>query len=84
MVKINQDEYAYATARLRARENKLLDSSRFDRMLEAATAEEAYKILAEAEYGVGSDAAGSVFSFETLLSEEMKKTMPAVGNRSAN
>lgn len=74
MIKVNQDEYAYAAARVRAREVKLLDSSRLDRMLEASSPEEAYKILAEAEYGVGSDTAANVFSFEALLAEEMKKT----------
>ena len=55
MVKINQDNYAYAAGRIRAREIKLLDKSRFDRMLEAQSAEEAYKVLAEAEYGLGTE-----------------------------
>lgn len=74
MLKIKQDDYAYPTARLRAKEVKLLDGSRFERMLEAATPQEAYKVLTESEYGVGSDSAGNALSFETLLSEEMKKT----------
>jgi V/A-type H+-transporting ATPase subunit C len=73
MLKINQEEYAYATARIRAKEVKLLDSSRFERMLEAATPEEAYKVLAEAEYGDGGESSGNVFAYEALLSEEMKK-----------
>lgn len=74
MLKINQDDYAYSTARIRAKEIKLLDSARLERMLEAATPEEAYKALAESEYGTGGDSSGNVYSFETLLSEEMKKT----------
>jgi len=74
MLKINQDDYAYSTARIRAKEIKLLDSARLERMLEAVTPEEAYKTLNEAEYGTGGDSAGNVYSFETLLSEEMKKT----------
>jgi len=74
MLKVNQDEYAYSTARIRAKEIKLLDSGRFERMLESATPEEAYKVLTEVEYGVGTESAGNVFSFETLLGEEMKKT----------
>ncbi len=74
MLKIKQDDYAYPTARIRAKEVKLLDGSRFERMLEASTPQEAYKVLTESDYGVGSDNAGNVFSFETLLSEEMKKT----------
>ncbi len=74
MLKINQDDYAYSTARIRAKEIKLLDSARLERMLEAATPEEAYKVLTESEYGTGGDSAGNVHSFETLLAEEMKKT----------
>lgn len=74
MIKVNQDDYAYATGRIRARELKLLDKNRFDRMLEAPNAEEAYKVLAEAEYGTGTDSTKSVFAFETLLEDEMKKT----------
>ncbi|NLM11392.1 MAG: V-type ATP synthase subunit C, partial [Clostridiaceae bacterium] len=74
MIKVNQDNYAYATGRIRARELKLLDKSKFDRMLEAPNAKEAYKVLAEVEYGMGTDSTKSVFAFETLLADEMKKT----------
>lgn len=74
MIKVNQDDYAYANGRIRARELKLLDKNRFDRMLEATDAEEAYKVLAEAEYGMGSDSTKSVFAFDALLADEMKKT----------
>lgn len=73
MVKINENDYAYASARTRAVEVKLLESSRYSRMLDAATAEEAFKVLAEAEYGFGDSNIGNVFDFEELLSEEMKK-----------
>jgi V/A-type H+-transporting ATPase subunit C len=74
MLKINQDDYAYSTARIRAKEIKLLDNARLERMLEAVTPEEAYKALNESEYGAGGDSSGNVYSFETLLSEEMRKT----------
>jgi len=74
MLKVNQDDYAYSASRIRAREIKLLDSNRFDRMLVAASAEEAYKALTEADYGFGGDSANDFHSFEVLLSEEMKKT----------
>lgn len=73
MLKINEGDYAYAAARIRAVEIKLLDSSRFDRMLDASNAEDAYKVLAEAEYGFAGSNTGSIFSFEALLDEEMKK-----------
>jgi len=74
MIKVKQDDYAYAAGRIRAREAKLLDKSRFDRMLEAPDAEEAYKILAEAEYGMGTDSSKNVYAFDMLLADEMKKT----------
>ena len=74
MLKVNQDSYAYASGLLRARELKLLDKNRIDRMLEATKAEDAYRVLAEAEYGMDIDSIKSVFDFESLLAEEMKKT----------
>lgn len=74
MIKVNQDDYAYATGRLRAREIKLLDKSRLARMLEAPDADEAYKVLTEAEYGSGNERTKSVSSFDMLLADEMKKT----------
>lgn len=74
MIKVNQDDYAYSASRVRAREIKMLDGSRFNRMLEAASPEEAFKVLTEAEYGLGIEKTGGFYSFEELLAEEMKKT----------
>ncbi len=74
MLKVNQDDYAYSASRVRAREIKLLDGNRFERMLEATSAQEAYKALTEAEYGFGGDSVSGFHSFEVLLSQEMKKT----------
>jgi V/A-type H+-transporting ATPase subunit C len=73
MLRINEGDYAYASARIRAREPKLLGKSHYDRMLEAPTAVEAYKVLTESEYGVAGSGTGSVFDFEKLLSDEMHK-----------
>ncbi len=73
MLKINEGDYAYAASRIRAVEIKLLSTAHFDRMLEAPNAEEAYRVLIEAEYGYGGANADGVYSFETLLDEEMSK-----------
>ncbi len=73
MLRINEGDYSYASARIRAKEPKLLGISHFDRMLEASSAEEAYKVLTEAEYGIGGASMTGIFAFEELLSEEMKK-----------
>lgn len=73
MLRINEGDYAYSSALVRAIEIRLLDTGRFDRMLDASTAEEALKILTEAEYGNGGGNTGSVAGFEELLSDEMMK-----------
>lgn len=73
MLKINDGDYAYAASYIRAVENKLLDSNRFERMLEASSADEAFKVLIEAEYGFGGANTEGVYSFETVLAEEMNK-----------
>lgn len=71
MIKINEGDYAYASARIRAREPKLLSDSHFGRMLDAPAAEDAYKVLMESGYGVGS--AAGIFAFEELLAGEIGK-----------
>ena len=73
MLRINEGDYAYASARIRAKEPRLLGKSQFDRMLEAPAAEEAYKVLTEAEYGIEGSGMTGLFAFEELLSGEMKK-----------
>ncbi len=72
MMKINEGDYAYASARIRAMETKLLDDNRLERMIDAPDAEEALKMLSEAQYGFSGEL-GNVYSFEKLLSDEMEK-----------
>lgn len=73
MLRINEGDYAYSSALVRAIEIRLLDTGRFDRMLDASTAEEALKVLAEAEYGNGGGNTGGAAGFEELLSGELTK-----------
>lgn len=72
MLKIRENDYAYASGLIRAKEPKLLTGSQYTRMLDAASAEEAYKVLTDAGYGLGGSVPG-VFAFEQLLADEMKK-----------
>lgn len=72
MIKNNQDDYAYAVGLIRAKEIKLLDNDRLNRMIEAPDAAEAFKVLTEAEYGYGN--VENFYAFEQVLAEEMKKT----------
>ncbi len=53
MTRILEEDYAYATARLRAIEIHLLDMNRLERMLEAPTMADSIKFLTEAGYGDG-------------------------------
>lgn len=73
MLRIKEEDYAYASARIRAKETRLLKRSHFDRMLDASNADEAYKVLTESEYGISGKSIASVFAYEELLADEMKK-----------
>ena len=68
MTKIREEDYAYATARVRAVEPRLLDGQRFERLLEAPTVSDALKLLTEARYAEGSDM--SELGWEALLEAE--------------
>jgi len=49
--KIKDTEYLYASTRIRALERQLLNRERMDRMIEAKSDEEAFKVLQECGYG---------------------------------
>lgn len=69
----NDTQYAYASARIRAVEKNLLDSSKINRMVEAKNPGEAFKIIQDAGYGDASEST-DVHGYELLLREEIKKT----------
>lgn len=75
MARIVEEDYAYATARIRAIENKMLTPQRLERLIEAPTADDAVKILTELGYGSGGTdgAPNAANAYEGLLSYEMKK-----------
>lgn len=73
MLRINEGDYAYASARIRAREPRLLGSSQFERMLDAPGAEEAYKVLTDAGYENEGRGMTGLFAFEELLCGEVRK-----------
>ena len=76
MARIIDEDYAYATARIRVIENKLITSQRMDRLFDAPVAEDIVKILVESGYGFGNTdtSQNTDNSFEKLLSDEMQKT----------
>lgn len=73
MLRIIEGDYAYASARVRAKEPRLLRNGHFDRMLDAPSPGDAIKVLTEAEYGFGGDSRANISAFENLLDDELKK-----------
>lgn len=67
--------YAYAVGRVRVLETRLLDKSKLERMIEADSAEEALKVLAETEYAGAVSEMASVHDFEQMLHAEMSRTI---------
>ena len=53
MIRVKEEDYAYASGRIRAIEPKLFGPGHYDRMLEANDAQEAFRILTDSGYGYG-------------------------------
>lgn len=70
--------FAYAVARIRAEEKKLLDNSRLEKMLDAKTAEDTLKVIIEAGYGNSSDDLTDAGDFEKLLMQENEKVFSLI------
>ena len=69
---MSQYRYAFAVGRIRALENKLLTPERLQRMVDATSAEEAYRLLTEAGYGTPGE---QVIDFEQQISYELQKVV---------
>ena len=66
--------YAYAMGRVRAVERKMLSQGQFDRMIEASSPEDAFRILREAEYGgAGPESQFAARDYERLLDAENER-----------
>lgn len=70
--------YTQAVSRVRAMENRLLDSPKINRMIESSTADEAVKVLQETEYSEFMGNVKRVEDYEILLSEELKRVYSLV------
>lgn len=70
---MEKEIYAYAAGRVRAMETRLLDRSKIDRMVEASSAEEALKVFGESQYAEYISGLNSIFDFETMLQQEMRR-----------
>lgn len=75
MARIREEDYAYATARIRVRETKLMNRSRLDRLFDMTDPSDAVKLLMESGYGTDhiDNRKNGAENVETLLSSELKK-----------
>lgn len=78
MKRIKESDYVFLSARIRALECGLLNSDRIDRMLDAATHEDAAKVLTECGYPELSEVTGD--ALEAALTQRQKQTMADLGN----
>ena len=67
---LKDTDYAFATAKIRAMETKLLNREKMDAMLDAVSIDDAVKVLIEAGYGISGGESG----YDTALADELKKT----------
>lgn len=74
----NDTKYAYAVARVRVLETRLLEKGQIDRMVEARNAQEALQVLGETVYGNAVAELESVYHYEELLGRELGRAYQTV------
>ena len=65
--------FSQVIPRLRVYETKLLDKSKFDRMIDSNSVNESLKVLQETEYGKFMNNVNKYLDYEIILSEELKR-----------
>ncbi|MGI6485586.1 MAG: V-type ATP synthase subunit C [Tepidanaerobacteraceae bacterium] len=71
-------DFLYVSSRVRALETKLLTANVLDRILEAESTEEAFKVLGDTEYGNELANLENVYDFETVLESSLKRTYKTI------
>jgi len=66
-------KFIYAATRIRVIENRLLGEKDLNRIAEAQTPEQAFKVLLDAGYGTGSPISYDINGLDVLLNDEFKK-----------
>ena len=69
-----RSEYTYAVSRLRAMENRKIDTSAMQQMAEAESFESAWKLFMETCYGQWAAEMGNNLSYDSLLEAELAYT----------
>ena len=75
MARIREEDYAYATARIRAIETKLMDKNKLERLMDLNDPAQTAKLLMESGYGSNhmENSKDGIGDVEVLLSSELKK-----------
>ncbi|MGE5560995.1 MAG: V-type ATP synthase subunit C [Chloroflexota bacterium] len=68
-----RSDYGYAGGRVHALETRLIDRARFQRMVDAPTAAEAFRVLAETDYAGSIAEVKDVSQFEAVLARELDR-----------
>ncbi|MCF6096119.1 V-type ATP synthase subunit C [Thermovorax subterraneus] len=72
------EEFLYASGRVKVLENRLLGRSVIERVLEAENMEAVLRVLSETDYAPEFEELESVYDFEKALENSMKKTLNTV------
>ncbi|MBU7014319.1 MAG: V-type ATPase subunit [Theionarchaea archaeon] len=72
-------KYAYAFGRIKALEVGLIDASQLKRMIDARTAQDAVKIVAETSYGTYLSESPDIPEIERAILQEVERTYQVVG-----
>jgi V/A-type H+-transporting ATPase subunit C len=71
--KASRYDYGFACGRISVLTTRLIDRTRFQRMVDAADANEAFRILAETEYGPALAEVKGPAEYETVLARELDR-----------
>ncbi|WP_245628380.1 V-type ATP synthase subunit C [Fervidicola ferrireducens] len=75
---LRDEEFLYASGRIKVLENRLLSRSVIERVLEAENTEAVLRVLSETDYAPEFEELESVYDFEKALENSMRKTLNTV------
>ncbi|TYP58779.1 V-type ATP synthase subunit C [Thermosediminibacter litoriperuensis] len=73
-----EQEFLYASGRIRALENRLLSRNIIERILEAQDLDAVLRVLGETDYAPDFEELESVYDFEKALENSMKRTLGVI------
>lgn len=77
---MDEMQFVQVVPRLKALETRLLDKAKFDRMIDASSAQEVLKVLQETEYANVMHSVKRAEDYEVILSSELKRVYQFIYN----